>query len=90
MQMHLKCCVRAPAAVAATTFQCVVVAWDVLGSWYWPFLWSLEMPNFSVAQENIFNVSWALFHVPGCCYYHWRSISLRRCCIVFIIHNSID
>ena len=26
------------------------------------------------------------FRVPGCHYYHWRSISLCRCCVVFIIH----
>ena len=67
-------------------FQRVTVAWDVLWSWYWQFWWSLETQNFVVAQENVFNISWALFRVPGCHYYHWRSISLCRCCVVFIIH----
>jgi len=34
--------------------------------------------------RDIFNVSWALFRVPGCRYYCWRSISLRRRRVVFI------
>ena len=32
-------------------FRRVAVAWDVLGSWYWPFWWSLETKLFCGPRE---------------------------------------